>query len=58
MRPLARIVTTRRCRCRSIADGDRSHPGHSQGAAAAGLTIDDIDLIELNEAFAAQGWRA
>jgi acetyl-CoA acyltransferase len=34
--------------------GHRPHRGHSGGAENAGLKQDDIDWIELNEAFAAQ----
>ena len=30
----------------------RPDPGHPEGARAAKLTIDDIDLVEINEAFA------
>ena len=36
-----------------------ARPRHAQGArAAAGLTIADLDLVELNEAFAARPWPA
>ena len=41
-------------RGRPRGHGDRSHPGDPQGARAAGITIEDLDLIELNEAFASQ----
>ena len=53
--PLARIVVhrpVRRCRPRSWASA-RSRPSR-QALARAGMTIDDIDLVEINEAFAAQ----
>ena len=29
---------------------------YGESTEAAGLTLDDIDYIELNEAFAAQSW--
>ena len=34
--------------------GRGSHPTDRQGLAKAGLTIDDIDVFEINEAFAVQ----
>ena len=41
-------------RRRSVRDGHRPRPRHAQGAGTAGLKLADIDLIEINEAFAAQ----
>ena len=35
-------------------DGHRPGPGDGEGARGAGLALKDMDLIELNEAFAAQ----
>jgi acetyl-CoA C-acetyltransferase len=40
-------------RCRSDHHADRPDAGLAQGACQAGLTVDDIDLFEVNEAFAA-----
>jgi len=39
-------------RRRSNRDAHRAHPRHPQVFDRAGLTIDDVDLIEINEAFA------
>ncbi len=53
--PLARVVATgghRPCRPRSWGSGRSRPPG--EALARAGMTIDDIDLVEINEAFAAQ----
>ncbi len=47
--PPARV---RRRRRRPAPDAHRSHPGHREGAQRAGLGIGDIDLFEVNEAFA------
>ena len=44
----------RRARRRPRADGHRPDRGHPAGAPRAGLKQDDIDVFELNEAFAAQ----
>ena len=44
----------RRARRAAGNHGHRSERGDSGRVAAAGLTLDDIDWIELNEAFAAQ----
>jgi 3-oxoadipyl-CoA thiolase len=52
--PLARVVAT------GVAGVDPAHMGISpveavpRALAAAGIALDDVDLIELNEAFAAQ----
>ncbi len=53
-RPMARVVTT------AVAGVDPSYmglgpiPATRKALDRAGLTINDIDLVELNEAFAAQ----
>ena len=47
----------RRLRLRRLpagGDGDRAGVRDPEGAEAGGLTLDEIDVIELNEAFAAQ----
>ena len=43
-----------RGRRRPGGHGPRAHPGDAQGARARRARIDDLDLIELNEAFASQ----
>lgn len=54
LKPLARVVST------AVAGVDPAHmgmgpvPSSRKALERAGLTIDDMDLIELNEAFAAQ----
>jgi 3-oxoadipyl-CoA thiolase len=54
LKPLARIVST------AVAGVDPAYmgvgpvPATRKALARAGLTIDDLDLVELNEAFAAQ----
>ena len=55
-RPEAAGAIRRLCngRCRAGAVRDRSGAGDQEGLKMAGLTLDQIDLIELNEAFAAQ----
>ncbi|HTM02913.1 MAG TPA: acetyl-CoA C-acyltransferase [Vicinamibacterales bacterium] len=55
MRPLARIVTTAVAGVDPSIMGVGPIPATRKALARAGLTIDQIDLIELNEAFAAQG---
>jgi 3-oxoadipyl-CoA thiolase len=55
MRPLARIVTTAVAGVDPSMMGIGPIPATRKALQRAGLTIDDIDLIELNEAFAAQG---
>jgi 3-oxoadipyl-CoA thiolase len=52
--PLARIVTTAVAGVDPSCMGLGPIPATRKALARAGLTIDDIDLIELNEAFAAQ----
>jgi acetyl-CoA acyltransferase len=41
-------------RCRALSDGPGAGRGCRQALRRAGLTLDDMDLIELNEAFAVQ----
>jgi len=55
MKPLARIVTTAVAGVDPSVMGIGPIPATRKALQRAGLTIDDIDLIELNEAFAAQG---
>jgi acetyl-CoA C-acetyltransferase len=52
--PLARIVSTGVSGLDARDHGPRPGRGHPQGPGPAGMTIDDIDLVEINEAFAAQ----
>ena len=54
LKPLARLVWFAVGGVRAGGHGHRAHRRHAQGAEAAGLELKDIDLIELNEAFAAQ----
>jgi 3-oxoadipyl-CoA thiolase len=54
-RPLARIVTTAVAGVDPSVMGIGPIPATRKALARAGMTIDQIDLIELNEAFAAQG---
>ena len=51
LRPLARIHGHRR-RIGPAVHADRCHPGHQKVLQRAGLTLADIDLFEVNEAFA------
>ena len=53
-RAAGRDPRLRRLRLRARDHGHRPDRGHPQGARAGRLTIDDIDLMELNEAFAAR----
>jgi acetyl-CoA C-acetyltransferase/3-oxo-5,6-didehydrosuberyl-CoA/3-oxoadipyl-CoA thiolase len=55
IKPLARIVTTAVAGVDPSVMGIGPIPATRKALQRAGLTIDDIDLIELNEAFAAQG---
>jgi 3-oxoadipyl-CoA thiolase len=55
MTPLARIVTTAVAGVDPSVMGIGPIPATRKALQRAGLTIDQIDLIELNEAFAAQG---
>ena len=53
--PLARIVATGgRRRCRPEIMGLGPVEASRRALARAGMTIDDVDLVEINEAFAAQ----
>ncbi|MGH7720053.1 MAG: thiolase family protein [Gemmatimonadaceae bacterium] len=54
MRPLARVVTTAVAGVAPNVMGLGPVPAARKALARAGLRIDDMDLIELNEAFAAQ----
>src|SRR5262249_48931471 len=54
LRPLGRLVSWAVARGPPEAMGDRPVPASEQALARAGVTMADIDLIELNEAFAAQ----
>jgi 3-oxoadipyl-CoA thiolase len=53
-RPLARVVTTAVAGVDPACMGLGPVPAARKALARAGLTIDQIDLVELNEAFAAQ----
>ncbi|MBM3818499.1 MAG: acetyl-CoA C-acyltransferase [Acidimicrobiia bacterium] len=53
--PLARVVTTAVAGVDPSVMGIGPVPAVRKALTRAGLTIDQIDLIELNEAFAAQG---
>jgi acetyl-CoA acetyltransferase family protein len=53
--PLARVVTTAVAGVDPSIMGIGPVPATRKALARAGLTMDQIDLIELNEAFAAQG---
>jgi acetyl-CoA C-acetyltransferase/3-oxo-5,6-didehydrosuberyl-CoA/3-oxoadipyl-CoA thiolase len=55
MKPLARILTTAVAGVDPSVMGIGPIPATRKALQRAGLAIDDIDLIELNEAFAAQG---
>ena len=52
--PLARIVASGAAGVDPALHGHRPRARNAQALERAGLTIDDIDLVELNEAFAAQ----
>jgi acetyl-CoA C-acetyltransferase/3-oxo-5,6-didehydrosuberyl-CoA/3-oxoadipyl-CoA thiolase len=55
VQPLARIVTTAVAGVDPSVMGIGPIPATRKALTRAGLTIDQMDLIELNEAFAAQG---
>jgi len=55
IRPLARIITTAVAGVDPSVMGIGPIPATRKALNRAGLTLDQIDLIELNEAFAAQG---
>ena len=54
-KPLARVITTAVAGVDPSVMGIGPVPATRKALERAGLTIDQIDLIELNEAFAAQG---
>jgi acetyl-CoA acetyltransferase family protein len=54
MKPLARIITTAVTGVDPSCMGLGPIPATEKALQRAGLTIDQIDLVELNEAFAAQ----
>ncbi|MCX7178835.1 MAG: acetyl-CoA C-acyltransferase [Proteobacteria bacterium] len=53
-KPMARVIASAVAGCDPSYMGLGPIPATRKALARAGLTIDDIDLIELNEAFAAQ----
>jgi acetyl-CoA acyltransferase len=53
--PMARVVGMAGGRRAAPDHGHRPGPGGAQGAGAPGSELDQMDVIELNEAFAAQG---
>jgi len=54
IRPLARIISTGVCALSPEIMGLGPVEATRQALARAGMTIDDVDLVEINEAFAAQ----
>ena len=52
--PLARVVATAVAGVDPAVMGLGPDPGHAQGTRARRVDVDDLDLIELNEAFASQ----
>ena len=56
LEPIARIVSTGVCGVDPQLMGTGPVPASKLALARAGWTIDDLDLIEANEAFAAQGY--
>jgi len=54
IRPLARVVSTGVCALSPEIMGLGPVDASKQALARAGMTIDDVDLVEMNEAFAAQ----
>ena len=57
MKPLARIVTTAVAGVDPSIMGIGPVPAARKALARAGLTMDQIDLVELNEASPPSGWR-
>ncbi|WP_355662309.1 acetyl-CoA C-acyltransferase FadA [Halomonas salifodinae] len=55
LEPIARVLSTGVAGCDAAIMGYGPVPASKQALKAAGLTIDDIQTVELNEAFAAQG---
>ena len=54
LRPLARVVSTAVAGVDPAIMGVGPVPASRKALARAGITVDDLDLIELNEAFASQ----
>jgi 3-oxoadipyl-CoA thiolase len=54
LRPMARVVSTAVAGVDPAVMGIGPVPAVRKALARAGLTVDDIDLVELNEAFASQ----
>ena len=54
LKPRAKIVSMAVAGCDAAIMGYGPVPATKKALARAGLTIDDIDYVELNEAFAAQ----
>jgi acetyl-CoA C-acetyltransferase len=54
IRPLARIISTGVCALSPEIMGLGPVAATRQALARAGMTIEDVDLVEINEAFAAQ----
>lgn len=55
LKPIAKVRSMGIAGCDPSIMGYGPVPATKQALKAAGLTIDDIDIVELNEAFAAQG---
>ncbi|TME83374.1 MAG: acetyl-CoA C-acyltransferase [Chloroflexi bacterium] len=54
MKPLARVISTAVAGVDPAVMGVGPIPATKKALARAGLTVDDLDLVELNEAFASQ----
>ncbi len=54
LRPMARVVSTAVAGVDPAVMGTGPVPATRKALARAGLTVDDLDLVELNEAFASQ----
>jgi 3-oxoadipyl-CoA thiolase len=54
LRPLARVVSTAVAGVDPAVMGVGPVPASRKALARAGITVDDLDLVELNEAFASQ----
>jgi len=54
LKPIARVLSTGVAGCDASIMGYGPVPASKQALKAAGLTIEDIQTVELNEAFAAQ----
>ena len=54
LRPMARVVSTAVAGVDPSVMGTGPIPATRKALARAGLTVDDLDLVELNEAFASQ----